>query len=138
MDLQRLAIEAGSGTFVAGDVEVGQEAHLDLLHALALARLAASGLALLKLNRPDFETPLLGLAGAGKDLANLVEDAGVGGRIAARRAADGRLVDLNDLVDLTGTAECREGSGHGSRVTQPPQQARGLASRSRANSCPSR
>ena len=48
-----------------------------------------------------------GFAGVGKDLANLVEDADVGGRVAAGRAADRRLVDLDDLVDLAGPAKAR-------------------------------
>src|SRR6202012_2497877 len=40
------------------------------------------------------------LLGLGEDLPDVVEDAGVGRRVGARRAADRRLVDVDDLVDL--------------------------------------
>ncbi len=43
-DLQRLAVVALALAHVAGHVDVGQEVHLDLDHALALARLAAPAL----------------------------------------------------------------------------------------------
>ena len=43
-DLQRLAVVAAALAFLAGDVHVGQEVHLDRDHAVALARLAAAAL----------------------------------------------------------------------------------------------
>ena len=42
--LQRLAVVALALADVAGDVDVGQEVHLDLDHAVALAGLAAPAL----------------------------------------------------------------------------------------------
>ncbi len=54
----------------------------------------------LKLNRPGFVAADFGFAGLGEDLADFVEHAGVGRGIAARRAADRALVDLDHLVDL--------------------------------------
>jgi len=51
MDLERLAIVALAVAHVAGDVDVGQEVHLDLDQPVAGARLAAPALTL-KLNRP--------------------------------------------------------------------------------------
>ena len=84
---------------LAGDVDVGQEVHLDLDLAVAVADLAAAALdveaeaARLVAARPR-------LLGLGEELADVVEDAGVGGRVGARRAADRRLVDVDDLVDL--------------------------------------
>ena len=47
----------------------------------------------------------LGFARFGEHLANLVEHAGIRGRVAARRAADRRLIDLDQLVDLVHAAE---------------------------------
>ncbi len=84
---------------LAGDVDVGQEVHLDLDLAVAAADLAAAAFdveaeaARLVAARPR-------LLGLGEELADVVEDAGVGGRVGARRAADRRLVDVDDLVDL--------------------------------------
>ena len=44
LHLERLAVVAGAVADVAGDVDVGQEVHLDLDQAVALARLAAAAL----------------------------------------------------------------------------------------------
>ncbi len=44
LHLERLAIVALAVADVAGDVDVGQEVHLDLDQAVALARLAAAAL----------------------------------------------------------------------------------------------
>ena len=51
IDLERLAVVALALADVAGDVDVGQEVHLDLDHAVALAGLAAPPLTL-KQKRP--------------------------------------------------------------------------------------
>ena len=42
----------------------------------------------------------LGLGQAGEPVADRREGAGVGGRVGARRAADRRLVDVDDLVEV--------------------------------------
>ena len=44
LDLQRLAVVAAALAGVAGDVDVGQEVHLDLQQSVALAGLAAAAL----------------------------------------------------------------------------------------------
>ncbi len=79
-------------------VDVGQEVHLDLDDAVALAGLAAPAL--------DVEREAarriaarLGLGQAGEPVADRREAAGIGRRVGARRAADRRLVDIDDLVD---------------------------------------
>src|ERR1035438_8256376 len=89
---------------IAGDVDVGKEAHFDALLAVALAGFAASAL--------DVEAESAGLVAAfprfgqqRKKVADWGERAGIGGRIGARRAADRRLVDANDFVDLVGALE---------------------------------
>ena len=83
---------------VAGDVDVGQEVHLDLEEAVALARLAPAAL--------DVEAEAAGLVAArlrlrqaGEPVADLGEGAGVGRRVGPRRSADRRLVDVDDLVE---------------------------------------
>ena len=90
VDLQRLGVVARAVADFAVDVDVGQEVHLDALGALALAGFAAAAF--------DVEAEAAGLvaadfrfAGLGEDLADLVEHAGVGRGIAARRSADGAI-----------------------------------------------
>src|SRR6201999_4411543 len=54
----------------------------------------------------------------GEDLADVIEDAGVGGRVGARRAADRRLVDVDDLVDLREAVDAVVGAGAQFRLVQ--------------------
>ena len=54
------------------------------------------------------ETALSRVARAGEHFADFIEHAGVGSRIAARRAADWRLVDLDYFVDLASAAQAFE------------------------------
>ena len=54
----------------------------------------------LKENRPGFVAALARFRQHGIEIANRSEDAGIGCRIRARRAADGRLIDANDFVDV--------------------------------------
>ncbi len=98
-DLQRLAVVAPSLADFAGDGDIGQEVHFDLNIAFAGAGLAAAAL--------DVEGEAPGrvathprFGDGGEELAHGREGAGVGGRVGARRAADGRLVDVDDLVDV--------------------------------------
>src|SRR4029077_2911949 len=117
-NLERLAVVAFSVALLAGHVDVRQEVHLDLDLAVALANLAAAALdveaeaARLVAARPR-------LLGLGKELADVVEDAGVGGRVGARRAPDRRLVDVDDLVDLAEPVDPVVGAGPQLRLVQP-------------------
>ena len=111
LDLQRLAIEASPIAFVAGHIEIGQEVHFDLGDALPLARFAASTLDV-EAESAGAKPQLLGVTCGGKHFADFVEHAGIGGRIAAGRAADRRLVDLDHLVDLA----CAPQAGVGPRL----------------------
>ena len=99
LHLQRLAIVALAVADVAGDVDVGQEVHLDLDQAVAGAGLAAAAL--------DVEAEAAGLVAArlafgqaGEPVADLGEGAGIGGRVGARGAADRRLIDVDHLVEI--------------------------------------
>ena len=83
---------------VAGDVDVGQEVHLDLDDAVALAGLAAAALDV-EGEAAGLVAARLGLRQAGEPVADRREGAGIGGRVGARRAADRRLVDVDDLVE---------------------------------------
>ncbi len=84
---------------LARHVHVGQEVHLDLDRAVALARLAAAALDVEREPARLVAADLRFLRG-GEQRADLVEHAGVGGGVRAGRAADRRLVDVDDLVDV--------------------------------------
>src|SRR6185369_2063239 len=104
VDLQRLAVVALAVADLARDVDVGQELHLDLEDAVALAVLAAAAL--------DVEAEAAGrvaanarLRHAGEQLADGREQPDIRGRVGARRSPDRALVDLDDLVDVLGALE---------------------------------
>jgi len=97
-DGERFGIVAAAAADFAGDVDIRQKIHFDTAKAIALAGFAAATL--------DVEAETAGFVAAfarfgkhGEEFADGAEDAGVGGRVRARRAADGRLIDFDDLVD---------------------------------------
>ncbi len=71
----------------------------------------------------------------GEPVADVAEGAGVGGGVRARRAADGRLVDVDDLVEELDAVERVEGLGRVAAAVEPARgglldgldQQRGLA-----------
>ena len=88
LDVQRVPVVAGPLADLAGDVDVGQEVHLDLDRPVAGAGLAAAALHVER--EPTGQVaPDLGLVGLGEELADVVEHAGVGGRVRPGRAPDG-------------------------------------------------
>ena len=96
--LQGLPVVALALAHLAGDVDVGQEMHLNLQKAVAGAGLTPAA--------PDVEgkparavAPAFGVLCGGEQLPDVVEKPGVGGRVGAGRAANGRLVDGDDLVE---------------------------------------
>src|SRR5207237_8986448 len=98
-NLQRLTVIPVALADFAGDIHIGEEMHFDLDQAVSLAGLAAAAL--------DVEgepagsvASHLGVGQLGEQLANRGEEPGVRRRIGARGAADGTLVDIDDLVDL--------------------------------------
>ena len=97
--LQGLAVEARPVADVAGHVHIRQELHLDAQLALSLAGLAAPAVDVER-EAPRLVAAHLALGQLGEQLADLVEQAGVGARVGARRAPDGRLVDVDDLVEV--------------------------------------
>ena len=102
-DLQRAVLVAGSVAFRAGRVDAGQEQQLDHHEALALAGRAPA--------RGDVEREPPGVVvtparfgRGGKNAADMVEQASVGGHVRARRAADGLLVDGDHAAQAAGVA----------------------------------
>src|SRR6185437_7909909 len=96
---QSLAVVAGAVADVAGDIDVGEEVHLDLDQPVALARLAPAALDV-EAEAAGLVAARLALRQAGEPVADLGEGAGVGCGVGARGAADRRLVDVDDLVEI--------------------------------------
>jgi len=86
-------------THVARDVDIGQELHLDLQHALTFALLAAPA-AHVEAVAPGAVAAHLAFRQFGKQRADRVEDLRIRAGIAARRPANRTLVDVDDLVDV--------------------------------------
>ena len=97
--LERLAVVPRALADLARHVDVGQEVHLDLDRAVARARLAAPALDVER-EPPGPVAAHLRLVGGGEELAHVVPHAGVGRRVGPRRAADRRLVDPHQLVEV--------------------------------------
>ncbi|GJD71291.1 hypothetical protein MMMDOFMJ_4246 [Methylobacterium gnaphalii] len=98
LHLQGLAVVALALADVAGDVDVGQEVHLDLDDAIAGAGLAAAALHV-EGEAPRLVASGLGLGQSREPVADRCEGAGIGRRVRARRAPDRRLVDVDHLVE---------------------------------------
>ena len=125
--LERLAVVAGAVADLARDVDVGQEVHLDLDRAVAGARLAAAALDVER-EPARLVAAHLRLGGRGEQLADVVEDAGVGRRVGPRGAADRALVDVDDLVEVLEAGDasvCRPGHRAGAVELVGQRRCRG-------------
>src|SRR4029079_5851378 len=98
LDVERLAVIAASLALLTRDVDVGQEVHLDRDDAVALTGLAPPALDVER-EPSRLEPARLRLRHHRAQVTDEGEHPGIGGGVAARRATDGRLVDLDDLVD---------------------------------------
>ena len=97
--LQRFPVVALALADVAGHIDVRQEMHFYLGHAVTLAGLAASALDV-EAKSARFVTAGSSFLCARKKLPNRSENARIGGGVRARRAADGALVYIDTLVDM--------------------------------------
>src|SRR5450755_623058 len=107
---ERFTVVTAAAADIALHVHVGQEIHFDAALAFALASFAASA--------GDVEREASGLVSAlarlgqhSVEVADRGKNSRVGRGIRARRAADGRLVDANDLVDQFRTGDGFVGAG---------------------------
>ena len=103
-DLQRFAVVAPALADLAGDVDIGQEVHLDLDDAFALARFAAAALDV-EGEPPRHVAPRLRFRHRGVELADRREQPCVGGGVGARRSSDRALIDVDHLVEKTDALE---------------------------------
>jgi hypothetical protein len=95
---QGFTVVALSFADIARNVDVGQEMHLNADHAVTLAGLASSPLHV-KAETSRFVAPGAGLLRAGKQVPDRGEQAGIRGRVGTRGSPDGRLVDIDNLVE---------------------------------------
>src|ERR1700676_2608613 len=96
---QRFRIVAAAATHFAHNVYVGEKIHLDAAQAVALTSFATAAFHV-KTKTSGFIAALARFGKHGKKIADGRENPGVGGGIRTRSSADGRLIDLNYLVDL--------------------------------------
>src|SRR5262249_34004325 len=98
VNLEDLGLIAHALAFLADELDVGEELHLNGDGAVALADFAAAAGDVEREVTRGVTAPLtLGLRG--KDFADRVEGLDIGHRVGAGRPADGRLIDQHDLVD---------------------------------------
>src|SRR6267143_501196 len=109
-DLERLFVVALALADFAGHVDVRQEMHLDLDDAVPLTVLAAATLDV-EAEPARLVAAHLRLGHFGEQLADIGEDAGVGGRVRPGRPADRRLVDIDHLVDEAQAGNLAGGAG---------------------------
>ena len=101
---QRLLVVAAAVADLALHVDVGHEIHFDASLPVALAGFAAAA-ADVEAEAPRLVAALARLGQHGEKVADGREDLRVGGRIGARRAANRRLIDADDFVDLLRAGE---------------------------------
>ena len=127
-DLERLGVVPGAVADRARRVGAGQEQQLDGDEALALAVRAAAALDV-EGEPADRVAAPPGLVGGGEQLADPVEQAGVGGQVRPRRAADRLLVDLRPAgrspssPSTRGPAGVRSSSSSASSSSSVPSAA---------------
>ena len=94
----------------AGDVNIRQEIHFDAALAIALAGFAASAFHI-EAETARAITALAGFRKHGVKFADRRENTSISGGIRARRAADGRLVNLDNFINVldAGMARCAPG-----------------------------
>ena len=98
-DAEGFAVVAFAVADVAGDEDVRQEVHFDFDDAVALAGFASAAFDV-EGEAPRRVAARAAFLGAGEEVADGGEDAGVGGGVGAGGAANGRLVDVDDFVEL--------------------------------------
>ena len=110
LDLQRLTTVPLTLADLAGDRNVGEKLHLDLVVSLALTRLAPTAFHVER-KPAGFVSPGPSLGDSGEQLSDGGKGARVGGRVAAGSPANGRLVDVDHLVDVFDSLDLVEIAG---------------------------
>ncbi len=139
LHLEHGGLVAGAVAFFAGELDVGEELHLDGDGAVAFADVAAAA-GHVEGERAGGEVLAAGVGLRGEELADGVEGLDVGDGVGARRAADGRLVDEYDVVEEVRAGELAIGVGDVAAVAlaEGLERVRGRAPGGRAWTCRSR
>ena len=98
LDLEHLRLEPLAFADLARHEDVGEELHLDLDHAFALARLAAPA-GHVEREVAGRQAARLRVLGRREQLADRIERLEIRDRVGSRRAADRRLVHEDDVGD---------------------------------------
>src|SRR5207245_7874898 len=101
---ERFGIVAAAAADFAHHIHIRKKIHFDATQAVPLAGLAAAAF-YIEAEAAGAVAALARFGEHGEEIADRREDAGVGGGVRARRAADGRLIDFDDFVDLVGAEE---------------------------------
>src|SRR5882757_6500711 len=110
LDVEDLGFVTSSVTFFAGELNVGEELHLDGDGAVAFADVAAAA-GDVEGEVAGAEAAALGVGLGGEEGADVVERFDVGDGVGVWGAADGGLVDEDDVVEVVGAGEFAEEVG---------------------------
>ena len=126
-DLEDRGFVTGAVALFAGELDVGEELHFDGDGAVAFADVAAAA-GDVEGEHAGGEVAALGVGLRGEELADVVEGLDVGDGVGARGAADGGLVDEDDLVEVLRAGELAievGGTRRGLRFGREPAGGRG-------------
>ena len=98
VDIEHLRLVARAFAFVANQFHISQKLHFNGDRAIALAGFATPA-GHVKRKMSGREAALLRFRQRGKKLADNVEGLDISDRIRARSAANGRLIDENNLIE---------------------------------------
>src|SRR5664280_1823813 len=110
-DLQGVTVVPGPMAYLTRYVHIREKVHLDPNGSISRTCLTPSTL-YIEREAPGQVTPDLRLLGETEELADMVEDTGVGGGVGPWGPSDRRLVDLDHLVDVLYAADRTVESGH--------------------------
>ena len=121
LDLERFTVVALALADVTGHVNIRQKVHFNRQNAAAFAGFAASALDI-EAEPPGAVAAHFGILCVGKQRADVAKHACVGGRVGARRAANRRLVDADDLIDPLHALDLLTLAGAAARTVQGGSQ----------------
>ncbi|MNH06966.1 hypothetical protein D3C79_663460 [compost metagenome] len=99
LHFQRFAVIAFAFALIARHIDIRQEVHLYLDHAVTLAGFAAAALDV-KAETARRVATGTGFRYPGKQFTHRGEDPGIGGRVRAWRTANWALIDIDHLVEM--------------------------------------
>ena len=115
--LERFLVVAAALAHVTGNVHIRQKVHFDFEQAVTRTRLAAAALDIER-ETARAVAARLGIRRLGEQIADVVEHPRVGRRVGARRASDGRLVNVDDLIEIFDADEFVVRAGSSLRAVQ--------------------